>query len=186
MLIPIGIFASSGSAAPAVQSFDLLESTVLTGNQASVSFTNLASKYAATYQHLQLRVVVRDTFTGGDGSTVLMRFNGDAGNNYSFHFLEGNGSSVLSKNGVSTNRILFQQSSNGNWSADVIDILDPFETTKNKTTRILCGAPTVPYVGLLSGNWRNTAQITSILLQTEGFNLAQGSRFSLYGIKATA
>jgi hypothetical protein len=183
MPIPLGILAAAGFRPPAAGgSYDLIETITLSSNASSVTFSNLGT-YATIYKHLQLRVVVRDTFTGGDGSTVLMRFNGDSGNNYSFHFLEGNGSSVLSKNGVSTNRILFQQSSNGNWSGDVIDILDAFDTTKNKTTRILCGAPTVPYVGLLSGNWRNTAAITSILLQTEGFNLASGSRFSLYGIK---
>jgi len=112
-----------------------------------------------------------------------MRFNSDSGSNYAYHQLKGNGSSVTSNANANQSRIVFEQSSNGNWSADIIDILDPFETTKNTTVRILSGAQTTGFISLVSGFWNNTAALTTILLQTEGFNLATGSRFSLYGLK---
>jgi hypothetical protein len=185
MPITLGILAQSRQVVD-TGAFQLLESTVLTGNQTSVTFSNINTNYGSTYKHLQLRVVTRDTFTGGSGSTVFIRYNSDSGNNYAFHSLQGNGSSVTSSASSSTNRIVYQQSANGNFSAQVIDILDAFSTTKNKTTRILDSAPTVPYVGLLSGLYMSTSAINTILLQTEGFNLATGSRFSLYGVKATA
>jgi hypothetical protein len=93
MLIPIGIFASSGSAPRGA--FDLLESTVLTGSQNAIEFTNLATKYAATYQHFQLRVTARST-SGNSQINGLLRLNGDSGNNYSYHFLFADGSAVYS------------------------------------------------------------------------------------------
>jgi hypothetical protein len=188
MPIPLGVLAVAGAGAGPVgagNAYEWLETTVLTGNQASVSFSNLNSTYGSTYQHLQLRIVTRDTFTGGDGSTVLMRFNSDSGSNYAYHQLKGNGSSVTSNGNANQSRIVFEQSSNGNWSADIIDILDPFETTKNTTVRILSGAQTTGFISLVSGFWNNTAALTTILLQTEGFNLAIGSRFSLYGMRSS-
>jgi hypothetical protein len=93
MPITLGILAQSRQAV-ATGAYDLLESTVLTGNQTSVTFSNINTNYGSTYKHLQLRVVTRDTFTGGSGSTVFIRYNADSGNNYAFHSLQGNGSSV--------------------------------------------------------------------------------------------
>jgi hypothetical protein len=74
----------------------------------------------------------------------------------------------------------------GSFAVGTIDILDAFESTKNKVTRSLSG-----YVGgnsaiaLKSGLWVNTAAITQIdLTNWDGASHAAGSRFSLYGIRA--
>jgi hypothetical protein len=69
------------------------------------------------------------------------------------------------------------------FGACVIDILDPFETTKNKTIRGLTGANTV--VSLSSTFWNFTTAVSSIELSAfSATNFLVGSRFSLYGIKA--
>jgi len=122
----------------------------------------------------------------------FIKFNGDTGSNYTYHFIYGNGSSVVSQ--ASTSRQLtWAGTSAGNnagtnvFSASVIDILDPFETTKYTTTRVFSGltSPT-NIVFLNSGVWMNTAALTSIELspQVSSNNWVSGSRFSLYGLKA--
>ncbi len=185
MLIPLGFLAASSSSAG---SFDLLETTVLTGSQASVEFTNLTSKYASTYQHLQIRAVARGTGTGAS-DYIGIRLNGDTGTNYAWHQIYGNGSTVGSGAATSTTRGLVAEIAGSGQTANsfggaVIDILDPFETTKNKTMRGLSGNPTTA-VNLWSSFWNNTAGVTSItLVEYDGASLASGSRLSLYGLKA--
>jgi hypothetical protein len=76
--------------------------------------------------------------------------------------------------------------SSGHFGAAIVDLLDPFETTKNSTIRWLSGSAT-DNIRLGSGAWLNTASVTSILIDNrDGQNWVQGCRFSLYGLKASA
>jgi hypothetical protein len=151
----------------------------------TISFTSIP----ATYKHLQIRYIARSTVAGSEDGTLL-RFNGDTGSNYSWHFLFGNGSSANASYGVSENKIYpwavpassFLGSS---FSVNVIDILDYASTTKNKTTRALAGYDdnsTGGRVALASGLWMNTNAVSSITI-TNSANWAQYSSFALYGIK---
>ncbi len=182
----LGFFATAGVSAAG--SFDLLETQTLTGSQASVTFSNLNTSYGSTYQHLQLRIVT--SHTGAGGNNLRLRFNADTGNNYSYHELIGNGSNVTSGNAPSQSSVLMvvalrQNLSNNSFGAGVVDILDPFETTKNKTVRALSGhASTESIVSLTSGARLNTEAITSITLLMGSGDIGAKSRYSLYGIKA--
>jgi hypothetical protein len=70
------------------------------------------------------------------------------------------------------------------FGASVVDILDPFESSKNTTVRTLNGGAGFG-VGLISSFWNNTASVTSIsLIPGTGANFVAGSRFSLYGVTA--
>lgn len=182
-MIPIGILAASG--AGAAGSFDLLETTVLGSNASSVTFSNLNTAYGSTYQHLQIRLAAK-TDRGATNDNVILRFNGDSATNYSIHNLRGSSGSVVSGAGTNETKVVCRAvgGNSGNFGAVVIDILDPFETTKYPTVRSLGGySPDIIELG--SGSWRNTAAITTILLdQDVGSNFLTGSRFSLYGIKA--
>jgi hypothetical protein len=188
MPITLGILAQSRQAV-ATGAFDLLESTVLGSSQASISFTNLTTKYAATYKHLQIRAVSRST-DANNTNGVLIRFNSDSGSNYAQHVLFGNGSSVASAAGTSqTFGVigLSSRSGDSSFSPHVTDILDAFNTSKNKTTRSLVGSmATDLLVQLRSNAWFNTASITSIEVIQNSASFTSGTRFSLYGIKATA
>jgi hypothetical protein len=182
----LGFFATAG--AGAAGSFDLLETQVLGSTTATVTFSNLNSAYGSTYQHLQIRYVARSTRSAQD-SNLSLKFNNDSGT-YRFHNLEGYGSgSPSSGTGSSTSMLVATEIGNTNvsssFAAGTIDILDAFETSKNKVTRSLSG-----YVGgnsviaLKSGLWVNTAAITQIDLSNwDGASHAAGSRFSLYGSK---
>jgi hypothetical protein len=184
MLIPLGFLAASGVAAG---SFDLLETQVLGSAAASVTFSNLNSSYGATYQHLQLRITARDA---GSNASFGIRFNGNSSSIYSRHELNGNGSNVTSAAGTSENVGYLgtgatSSSATGVFTGIVVDIVDPFETTKNKVLRAFNGTTSPNNVFLVSNLWANTEAVTSIqILSRFGTNLAANSRFSLYGIKA--
>jgi hypothetical protein len=70
------------------------------------------------------------------------------------------------------------------FTAVVIDLLDVYSTTKNKTIRALYGSSGTPnVVQLLSGAWFSTSSTTSLTVGRLSNNFTNGSRFSLYGIK---
>lgn len=181
-LIPLGFFGAGGSA-----TLELIQTQVLSSATPSVTFSSL-SAYASTYKHLQLRMTIKTDRSGGD--SLAMRINGDTGANYSQHWLRGYGGSVQSGGaGASQNWIPLQEvdgtSTAGVYSAHIVDILDAFNTSKNKTVRQFHGRITSPEtVYLLSGAWYNTSAISSLtILSFYGANLVSGARVSLYGVK---
>jgi hypothetical protein len=72
------------------------------------------------------------------------------------------------------------------FGASIIDILDSYSTTKNKTMRAFSGANyALPDIRLSSGLFLSTAAINSITIFANiGPNFLAGSRFSLYGVTA--
>jgi hypothetical protein len=160
----------------------LIGTTYLTSSQASVTFD--LTGLSGTYKHLQIRAVAK-TDRAATNDNIILRFNGDSGTNYSCHNLRGSSGSVTSGANTNETKVICRAigGNDGNFGAVVIDILDPFETTKFKTVRSFGGYAT-DIVELGSGNWRNTGAITSILLdQDVGSNFLANSRFSIYGIK---
>jgi hypothetical protein len=116
--------------------------------------------------------------------------NGDTAGNYSNHFLQGNGSAVSTASGANTTTMVGAfngpdaQTGANIFSASIWDILDYTNTNKYKTTRSLFGydANSAGTITLASGNWRNTAAVTSLTFLAEG-NFVANSHFVLYGIK---
>jgi hypothetical protein len=184
MLIPFGTLAASGAGA-ALPAMELISTTVLPSSAADVTFD--VSSLASTYKHLQIRMVARCTFSDPERS-IYLQLNGDGSNNYSNHGLfaqpPGNPGSY------GTTSFLFfigsfaaANAASGAYGAAVIDILDAFSATKNKTMKSLAGSATTPQVSLRSAAWLNTNSITSIKIYDNTSNLVAGSRFSIYGIK---
>jgi len=190
-VIPLGILAAAGGAVASVDSYDLLETEILTSTSSSITFASLGD-YAAEYQHLQIRTVTRCTTSGTDYEVVSMTFNGDTAANYSWHQLTGATGSVTSyaaptQSSIRAGLVLRNGNTANAFSSAIIDILDPFEGTKYPTARTLAGSPAGgQIIGLYSGSWRNTASFTSIALDAGPDSFSIGSRFSLYGLKASA
>jgi hypothetical protein len=181
MLIPFGTLAASGG----VQGdYELIETQILGSSQAAVVFSNLGD-YSSTYKHLQIRLVARGD-RAAVSDTVNLRINADTGSNYAFHLLGANGSSVYSYGEANTNRIPTGDITAATFAANafgalVIDILDPYSTTKNKTVRSFGGNQ--GQLSLFSGHRRNTESTTSISLIAATNSFVAGSRFSIYGVK---
>jgi hypothetical protein len=169
----LGLLGAASFVAP-TGSYDLLQTEILTSSQASVTFSSLGD-YAADYQHLQIRAVASGT------GVLALRFNGvTTSGAYKDHRLVGFNGSVTSDT-INTDRIYIGRGTDQ--APMVIDILDPFVTTKNKTVRTLNGdLASIPVIQLISGAWFNTASVTSITLLTQG-SWTSLSRFSLYGLR---
>jgi hypothetical protein len=187
-LFPLGILSAAGAGEADLGSYDLLETYILGSSQASVVFSSLGT-YSSTYKHLQIRLLGRQTLAAGGQGDIYVRFNADSSSNYARHFLSGNGSSVSSGATANSSYALggqapYNNETTGAFGGSVIDILDAYSTTKNKTIRALGGSHSsnAPVIQLASGHWRNTNSVTSITLSVFDIWLT-GSRFSLYGIK---
>ena len=190
MILP-GILSSqiSGHLYTLTGSYDALATvTVPSGGASSITFSAIPQ---TGYKHLQIRWLAQSTLSAAEDSTNL-RFNGDSGSNYSWHFLFGNGSTANASSGTSDTKIYpwavpgatFLTNSFG---VNIIDILDYASIAKNKTTRSLAGYDnnsTGGRIAMASGSWfpATPTAINSITI-TNGASWAQFSTFSLYGVK---
>jgi len=183
MLIPFGVLSAAGAEVEA-GAFELIATTILGSSTPSVTFSNLGD-YSSTYKHLQIRMTSRDDI-GGTVQNFEFAINGVAGTSYATHYLIGNGSTVASSADISQafHRVGVSASTGATanaFAATVIDVLDPYSTTKNTTVRSLSGLGGTS-IRLISGLFNNTAAVASIRINNFS-NFVAGSRFSIYGIK---
>jgi hypothetical protein len=193
----VGSFAGASArayglgAGGAIGDFESIQTITAGSAVASIDFTSIP----ATYTHLQIRGQVRNTAGGGGGNQNLyIRFNGiSTVNNYSWHYLEGDGATASSGSGVNQAQFFAGRIAQSTYNASVfsrqiIDVLDYSNTNKYKTVRILSGVDDNSANGvvtLLSGAFINsTNAISSILLLPQAGTFAQYTSFALYGVKA--
>ena len=163
----LGITASS-RLVTVPNSYESIATVTLGGSQASITFSSIPS----TYQHLQIRGVARsDRSVTIEGLSI--RFNSDTGLNYTYHGVQGNGSSATAFAGWDNDQSLSSLAASANagssiFGAGVIDILDYANTNKYTTIRILTGVnnndASNGRAATFSGLWRNTAAITSFTI----------------------
>ena len=175
----LGIYASQISGHLSTNNFSSIATvTVGSGGSSSVTFSSIPS----TYTHLQLRIM---GFTTGAVNSGI-QFNGDSSGNYSYHYLDGNGSSASATGGTGANAAIFGYIDGSATYPEVaiIDILDYTNTNKYKTIRHFSGNDTngSGYVWFNSSLWNNTAAITSISTPS-ATTYRQYSSFALYGVK---
>jgi hypothetical protein len=160
----------------------------LTSSQSTITFNNIPS----TYSHLQVRAIGRTALGGSVLDNVVFQFNGDTENNYTVHYLNGNGSSAVAGADTPRNNTIFlratgSSATSGNFGVAVCDVLDYANTNKFKTIRSLSGYDNNGSGELffLSGLWRSTSAISSITIFENGnlANIVSGSQFALYGVK---
>jgi hypothetical protein len=188
----LGVIASSYLSAVPNSYESIATTTVGGGGSSTISFTSIP----ATYTHLQIRGILRNTSGSASSNDLFMNFNSDTGTNYrAYKQLGGDGSSAFSAaSGTSTaalNKIANAYFLNdGNtasvYSAWICDILDYRNTNKYKVTRALNGQDLngSGSIRFFSGLWQSTSAITSIDLTVEGGNnFKQYTQFALYGIK---
>lgn len=189
MPLILGIVAS-GNYPRVTSSYESIATVNVTSNVTSVSFSSIPS----TFKHLQIRYIARDNAGTAGADDMYIVFNSGASASYSWHRLNGNGSSVNAGAGTSTTQVNISEAgvsrggnTSGIFSVGVIDILDYQNTNKNSTTRALYGYDTngSGIVGLGSGLWYgSTNAITDITFTIESArSFTQYSSFALYGIK---
>ena len=186
------LFAPSGA-------YDSIATTTLSTSTATITFSSIP----ATYKHLQIRMICKDSNAGSYSGAIsgaapmYVRFNSDSGGNYASHQVLGNGSAVSAYGPTSITAFYvgstFSNSNaatNNMFATAIIDILDYTDTSKYKTGRVLSGfnqnnaaGANPDAISLGSGLWMNTSAITSISLGAPANDFVQYSSFALYGIK---
>ena len=180
----IGILASAITGNLITGAYESIATvTVGSGGSATITFSSIP----ATYTHLQIRAIAKITGgSAGFSSSFLMNFNSDTAANYNGHILFGTGSSQGSTvpTGVNPVSAIWMETGSAEMAAHIIDILDYANVNKYKTIKALVGSDTngAGVIELVSGAWRSTSAISSIVL-SNGTNYAQYSSFALYGIK---
>lgn len=173
------------SGAAAVGDYESIATvSVGSGGSATISFTSIA----ATYKHLQLRIIAKTSRTADITDGMNIQFNGDTASNYAQHWVEGNGSAASAAGYASQTRGWLGYSgasAASTFSANVVDILDYANTNKYKTVRTLYGidANGSGKTGLVSSLWMSGSAISSILILPDYNSYVQYSSFALYGIK---
>lgn len=148
------------------------------------------SSIPQTYQDLMFVVYGRGT-TAATTSQGVLRLNDDAGSNYSWTSLIGDGSSatstrdVNSGNGFTINNFTAANSTANRFATAVVHILNyrgsVFKTVLWQNADDNNGSGTTR---IAAGLWRSTAAINDVRLINAQANWASGCTFALYGIKA--
>jgi len=154
-----------------------IATTTLGSAQATVTFSSISGSYT------DLVLIIRGT-SATSTAQLQLQFNSDTGTNYSTTYLIGNGTSAISDRDSNTAGGMvagFLGTTEGN---NIVNIQNYSNTTTYKT--VLCRTNlTTSRTQATVNLWRNTAAITTILVQMlGGQNIASGSTFTLYGITA--
>lgn len=179
----LGIVSSSTRQGLEIGSYESIATLTTAGS--TLTFSNIPQ----TYKHLQIRFVGKNSNTTYQYVYLTMRLNSDTGANYDCHSMYATGSSIGSMyNGTYTDQMIIGPliSSGGGMSSQnsnpvIIDILDYTNTNKFKVIRALGGfdGNSPGEIRLASGQWKNTAAITSVSLNGADVQV----NAALYGIK---
>lgn len=157
-------------------------------NNQQISFTNIPQTYT------DLMIVMSARGTGSSSGSIETRFNGDSASNYSYTYIQGNGSAPAYGRGSNATigvagRCSGSSSTSGIFASSICHILNYSSTTANKTI-IERAADDENGSGVSEmwiSLWRSNSAITSITLACPGqANFAAGSTAILYGIKAAS
>jgi len=191
----LGIYASSNYQRVVPDDgamFPIAMANVGSAGASTITFSNIPQ----TYKHLQIRAILKTTTgSNSDGNGIWRVGNGsvDSGSNYSYHELQGNGSSASAggSGSISSFTLGYQTGSSSTassaFSAYIFDILDYTSTTKVKTVRHIDGYDLNGAEGSIwvrSDAWYNSsAAINIITFSNSTNNFKQYSQIALYGIK---
>jgi hypothetical protein len=163
----------------------LIATQTLSSAASSVTFTSIPATYA------DLKIIGSFASAGGSAIGGYITFNGTS-SNYTDRYMQGVGNTSTTvnsgSNAMGTNRMYFgvaQPSSSGGWSNIEIYVSN-YAGSTNKSVNIdeVAGlGSTSTYQQQISGQWANSAAITSLALALDSVNMQTGTTFSLYGIK---
>jgi hypothetical protein len=155
---------------------------IATNTLSTATTTVTFSAIPSTYTDLVLIA-----WGGNSGNEFGLQFNSDTGTNYGQTALAGNGSTATSTRNTNYNGV--GMGGLASRSAPAIVNIQNYSNSTTFKTSLVRGEQTrsgVECVIAFVNTWRNTNAITSITIRDLGGsnNIASGSTFTLYGIKA--
>ena len=189
MSLILGILDSGGAAAGAAGSYESIATvTVGSGGTSTITFSSIP----ATYTHLQIRWISRNTSSGNNNLNMVI--NNDTTTNYTYHALEANGTSAgaygegkVRAEAIQVGMQATASNSSSIFGAGIIDILDYTNTNKYKTTRCFTGfdANGSGAFRLNSHLWNSTSAINELDFTNSTGSFVQYTQVALYGIKGS-
>lgn len=166
----------TGSGGGSLSSYESIATATGTGSSGTITFSSIPSGF----KHLQIRVSANT----GTAPAVTIRFNSDTGTNYTNHAIYGDGATAGALGTASTSSTTVANLTASYYGVAIIDLLDPFSTSKYKTIRSFLGydANGSGAVYIRSGVWMSTSAVTRIDIAASD-NFTTASTFALYGIK---
>ena len=158
-----------------------IATTTLGSAASDITFTSISG----TYTDLELVVTVNGTSSAG--GTLHAQVNADTGNNYSFTYLGGNGTTASSGRLSSTDRMLLTDYVVGLSATNPTMAIGKFMNYSNATTyktMIARGSGASTEVDASVSLWRSTSTITSIKIYVSSSTMSAGTTATLYGILA--
>jgi hypothetical protein len=159
------------------KTYDLISSTTLGSNSATVTFSSIAASWT------DLKLVA---FINGSNGYLNATFNSDSGSNYTYLELVGAGSSVLTNNSSAASSFVMNAVSST--TIPTFSTIDVFSYAGPNYKTVLAldsldknGSGQVRQKVCV---WLSTSAITRLDLTCVSGNIYAGSVFSLYGIKA--
>lgn len=159
----------------AITAMTALQTTTLTANATSVTFSSIPNIYK------DLMVVVSGRV--GDYDWIAMQFNDDASNNYGYTFMYGDGSNKVATNNSSSSAWFGRMSPGANYKS--ISIGHIIDYSANDKMKVVLGRGNSPddLTTVIASRWGSTNVINKIKVITHGSeNLLAGMTLSLYGI----
>lgn len=158
------------------KTYEPIATQTLGSNTATVDFTGISQAYT------DLILVIDSTSTASSGIYIQVGDSSiDTGTNYSFTYLQGNGTAASSGRASTQASIYCSDQSSSSRQTTILQFNNYSNATTYKTI-ISRGSSASQSVGSSVGLWRSTSLISKIRLVNGNF--ATGSTFTLYGIKA--
>tara|TARA_R110000824_G_scaffold345869_2_gene532578 strand:- start:486 stop:1076 length:591 start_codon:yes stop_codon:yes gene_type:complete len=160
---------------------------------ASLTFTSTDDGQTgdfSQYMDLVLISYCRNARADTFGTTYFMRFNNDAGSNYIYQLLEGNGSAAAASSSAATTNVPLGLVPRDNDAANVYSasVAHLFDINSGKYKSAVAQNASdwdgEGKVQLTAGTWKSQAAITEIDIYASsfGYDITAGSMFSLFGV----
>jgi hypothetical protein len=156
--------------------YEAIATQTLSSNQASVNLTSIPSTYT------DLIVIVEGYTSTGSGVNIQVG-NGsiDTNANYSFTYLQGNGSSASSGRASNGYGIYCADQPTSGRSNTILQFMNYSNTSVNKTILVRGNSASQSLTAVV-GLWRSTSAINCI--KFNGANFAAGTMITIYGVKS--
>jgi hypothetical protein len=166
--------------------YEFITKQTLGAEAATVTFSNIPQ----TFTDLLIVSSARSARTVNLADNLNLRFNGDAGGNYSFRYLEGNGSAASSTSGSSAAQMLACYTPTAAATASTFGVASIYVANYAGSTAkaVSCDSVTenngtTAFIVATAGLWSGTVPVTSVTLLSQVANFVAGSSFFVYGIR---
>ena len=158
--------------------YQKIATTTLSSAASTITFSSISGSYT------DLVLILNGTNDIAGNRALRLQFNSDTGSNYSYTYIQGDGSTAASPRASSQTTMSFGNLTGGQ-TVSILNIQNYSNTTTYKTA-IARTNPVDTVVQAFVGLWHSTAAITRIDLTLNADNFNTGCVATIYGILKAA